>query len=192
MATVIRAMNPVQLDAGAPTQPSHSATKQYVDANAAAGPPTGTIMAYAGSTAPAGWLMCNNLPVSRTTYAGLFAVIGTTYGAGDGSTTFNVPDLRGRAVAGLDNMGGAANANRVPWTNALGTAGGAHAHQLAISEMPSHTHTVSGSNTMADWTAGGAYKTIPNIATQTTSAAGGGAAHNNMQPTMLLNYLIKT
>lgn len=67
-----------------------------------AGTPTGTIQAYAGSTAPAGYLVADGSAVSRTTYAALFAVIGTTYGAGDGSTTFNLPDLRGRAAVGLN------------------------------------------------------------------------------------------
>src|SRR5258706_233373 len=68
--------------------------------------PTGTVIAYAGATQPGGWLFCNHVPVSRSTYAALFAVIGTTYGVGDGSMTFNVPDLRGRVAAGLDNLGG--------------------------------------------------------------------------------------
>ncbi len=70
------------------------------------GPPAGFVEAYAGSTAPAGWLKCNGAAVSRTTYANLFAAIGTTYGAGDGSTTFNVPDLRGEFVRGWDDSRG--------------------------------------------------------------------------------------
>ena len=68
--------------------------------------PTGVMVDYAGATAPAGWLLCYGQPVSRVTYAALFAAIGTTYGAGDGSTTFNVPDLRGAVAAGASNMGG--------------------------------------------------------------------------------------
>jgi microcystin-dependent protein len=73
---------------------------------------TGTVLDFAGSAAPSGWMMCYGQAVSRTTYTALFAAIGTTYGAGDGATTFNLPDLRGRIAAGADNMGGAA-ANRV-------------------------------------------------------------------------------
>ena len=61
---------------------------------------TGFIQMYAGSTAPIGWLMCDGSAVSRTTYADLFDVIGTDYGSGDGSTTFNLPDLRGRVAVG--------------------------------------------------------------------------------------------
>ena len=67
---------------------------------------TGEVVPFAGSTAPAGALFCYGQTVSRTTYAGLFAVIGTTYGVGDGSTTFNLPDLRGRVAAGKSDMGG--------------------------------------------------------------------------------------
>lgn len=72
------------------------------------GTPPGAMMAYAGATAPAGWLLCYGQAVSRTTYSALFAVIGTAYGAGDGSSTFSLPDLRGRVPAGRDNMGGSA------------------------------------------------------------------------------------
>ncbi|MDT9105773.1 phage tail protein, partial [Escherichia coli] len=78
---------------------------------------TGTVLDFAGTTAPNGWLMCYGQAVSRTTYPNLFAAVGTTFGAGDGATTFNLPDARGRAVIGKDDMGGAA-ANRVT------TAGG--------------------------------------------------------------------
>lgn len=76
------------------------------------GVPTGSMMAYAGSSAPSGWLLCAGQAVSRTTYAALFSAISTAYGAGDGSTTFNLPDLRGRIPAGKDDMNGTA-ANRL-------------------------------------------------------------------------------
>lgn len=64
------------------------------------GAPTGSVMPYAGSTAPTGWLICDGSAISRTTYADLFAVIGTTYGAGDGSTTFKLPDFTDRVIQG--------------------------------------------------------------------------------------------
>ena len=65
-------------------------------------PPTGAVSAFAGSAAPTGWLLCDGSDVSRTTYSDLFAVVGTTYGAGDGSTTFGLPNLEGRVPVGLD------------------------------------------------------------------------------------------
>lgn len=112
--------------------------------------PTGTVVAFAGSAAPSGWLLCDggSTGVLRTTYSALFAVIGTTYGAGDGSTTFNVPDLRGRVAAGRDNMGGTA-ANRMTvgvsgiTGTGLGQAGGnenLHNHNHA---QTNHSHTQS-------------------------------------------------
>jgi microcystin-dependent protein len=101
--------------------------------------PAGTISAHSAATAPAGWLLCYGQAVSRTTYAGLFAAISTTYGAGNGSTTFNVPDMRGVRPAGLDNMGGTA-AGRLGSATARGALqGGQYMHQ--------HTHTYSGSGT---------------------------------------------
>lgn len=110
--------------------------------------PIGTILDYAGSSAPSYFLLCHGQAASRTTYAALFAVIGITYGAGDSTTTFNLPDCRGRVVAGKDNMGGT-SANRL--TNqsggldgdTLGDTGGAETVTLTSSQMPSHTHTFS-------------------------------------------------
>ena len=107
--------------------------------------PAGTVNTYAGSTAPTGWLLAYGQAVSRTTYADLYAIVGTTYGAGDASTTFNLPDLRGRVPAGLDNMGGSA-ASRLTSTvltasNTLGATGGTQTHTMTSAEMPSHTHT---------------------------------------------------
>lgn len=125
---------------------------------AAGGVPTNTqgiigeVRAFAGpdSALPSLWYLCYGQPVSRTTFASLFAVIGTTWGIGDGTTTFNLPDLRGRGVFGKDDMGGSA-ANRV--TNAvsgitgttLGVTGGNQAltsHTHAVTD-PTHTHTVT-------------------------------------------------
>ena len=63
---------------------------------------TGSITMYAGTTAPDGWLICDGSAISRTDYADLFSVIGTTYGTGDGSTTFNIPNLKGRVPVGLN------------------------------------------------------------------------------------------
>ena len=92
--------------------------------------PAGIVMPFAGSVAPEGYLLCDGSAVSRSTYSDLFTAIGTTYGAGDGSTTFNVPDLSGRVVLGVSQ------------SHALGTSGGEAAHTLTENELPAHTHTV--------------------------------------------------
>ena len=92
--------------------------------------PAGIVMPFAGSTAPQGYLFCDGSAVSRTDYADLFTAIGTTYGAGDESTTFNLPDLSGRVVLGVSQ------------SHALGTSGGEAAHTLTEQELPAHTHTV--------------------------------------------------
>lgn len=94
------------------------------------------------NVAPAGWLICFGQAVSRTTFAALFAAIGVTFGAGDGSTTFNLPDARGRGLIGLDNLGGVA-AGRLPAALALGWAGGDATHLLATPEMPLHGHNIN-------------------------------------------------
>lgn len=154
--------------------------------------PAGTVAGFAGSAAPVGWLLCAGQAISRTTYSVLFTAIGTTYGAGDGSTTFNLPDLRGRVVAGKDNMGGTA-ASRLTSPVAgstLGAAGGAQSHTLSQAEMPAHTHTYDRATAGAEFANGGAWGT--GSANGTTSSAGSGAAHNNVQPTLVLNYIIKT
>src|SRR5690348_9602357 len=109
--------------------------------------PSGVVVPFAGSSAPAGWLLCYGQAVSRTTYAALFTVIGTVFGSGDGSTTFNVPDLRGRAAFGVDNMGGTA-ASRITSGGSgiagttLGATGGAETVTLSSAQMPNHTHSV--------------------------------------------------
>lgn len=94
---------------------------------------TGTIVAFVAATPPAGWLLCDGSAVSRTTYAALFAVLGTSRGAGDGSTTFNLPNLRGKTIVGVD-----------PSDTDLDTAGkqfGAKNVTLLQTQMPQHYHT---------------------------------------------------
>jgi len=104
--------------------------------------PEGTVQPYSGSTAPTGWLLCAGQTLNSITspeYAPLFSVIGTTYG-GTGASSFIIPDLRGRTVAGRDNMNGTA-ANRLSLLlsgSTLGAAGGTETHTLTTTEMPSH------------------------------------------------------
>ena len=111
---------------------------------AGGGVPTGSLMDFAGSAEPDGWVFCDGASydsVADPAYAGLYAVIGTTYG-GSGASAFNVPDFRGRVSIGKDNLGGT-SANRITHANAdtLGGAGGTETHTLSSAEMPSHTHT---------------------------------------------------
>lgn len=219
----------------------------------------GTITSFAGSDAPTGWLLCYGQAVSRATYAALFTAIGTTYGAGDGSTTFVLPDMRGRVPGGKDDMGGTAagrlsvtltgtrsstangnitglsstaglsigmraigtgvgaNAVITAITSAtavtlsvnntatgsgsirfavvdgatLGAVGGSHVHALGIEQIPSHSHNYSnlGGSGGSSYSPGGESSAIEPY---TTSSVGGGQAHPNVQPTIILNWVIKT
>ena len=99
--------------------------------------PTGTILDFGGAAAPTGYSLCDGAALSRADDANLFAVIGTTFGAGDGSSTFNVPDFRRRVAVGAGGTGTTELAATV------GSAGGSETHQLATSEMPSHSHSVA-------------------------------------------------
>ena len=149
---------------------------------------TGSITIYAGSTAPTGYLLCDGSAVSRSTYSDLFDIIGTTYGTGDGSTTFNLPNLKGKVVVGQDS-------NDTDF-DTLGETGGEKTHTLITEEIPSHSHdglkniqyVYTGSGTNG---AGVALNTGTNDARITTYNAGGGQAHNNLQPYIVLNYIIK-
>lgn len=152
------------------------------------GSPTGSISMFAGSSAPTGYLLCDGSAVSRTTYADLFTVIGTTYGTGDGSTTFNLPNLKGRVPVGRD-------ANDTSF-DVLGETGGEKSHKLVVSEMPKHTHRLScqrGTPGNSSWdyaqpgTGWNASAWNPNP----TEPIGGDGYHNNLQPYIVLNYIIK-
>ena len=137
-----------------------------------------------------GWLECNGQVVSRTTYSGLFDAIGEVYGAGDGSTTFQLPDLRGRVI-------GAAGAGADLTARAVGGTIGAETHTLAESEIPEHTHEQDAATTYSDGngagqaTAGSSSAIKADTSPRSTGSYGGGEAHNNMQPTIWARYLIK-
>lgn len=164
-----------------------------------AGAPVGSVVAFAGTAAPTDWLLCYGQAVSRTTYAALFAVISTTYGVGDGSTTFNLPDLRGRVVAGQDDMGGV-SADRLTDQSGgldgdvLGDTGGAETHTLLTAETPAHTHA-EGFLSDGQQALGALGNNAGNQGASgdtNTGSTGGDGAHNNVQPTIILNYIIKT
>lgn len=164
--------------------------KPYVvEAVQATGVPTGTVLDFAGTTAPAGYLLCQGQAVSRATYANLFTVIGTTWGAGDGTTTFNIPDFRRRVAVG---SGGTATATL---GNAIGNIGGEEDHALTTSEIPSHTHSFTDTygRQSGGYRGGGGSNALEyNISSgASTNAAGGNGAHNNIQPSVVVNKIIK-
>jgi microcystin-dependent protein len=151
--------------------------------------PTGSVTAFAGSTAPANFLLCDGSAVSRTTYAELFALISTTYGVGNGTTTFNLPNLKGSVAVGRD----AAQAE----FDVLGETGGAKTVTLTTAMLPAHSHNIQRTNSAASAVAPDAsalYQTSANTgaAYTTTQSEGSGNAHNNLQPYLVLNYIIKT
>jgi len=125
--TVATSTVPVAVN-DAPTTGDHLTNKTYVDAQNAIWSPIGKVDMFAGNSAPTGWLECDGAAVSRTTYAALYAVIGTVWGAGDGSTTFNVPDLRGEFVRGWDH-GRGIDASRA-FASAQADSIKSHAHPL--------------------------------------------------------------
>ena len=163
--------------------------------------PPGLTMEYYGSAAPEGFLLCEGQAVSRTVYAKLFAAIGTQHGAGDGTTTFNLPDHRGRVGVGKSTE---------TEFNTLGKKGGEKGHILTVAEIAAHTHPqkphdhgimsgiywtqilfqVTGTYNSAIMGQGGT--TQRNMQTTAVNeATGGGGAHNNIQPYISCNQVIK-
>ena len=148
--------------------------------------PIGSITAYGKETAPANWLICDGSAVSRTSYADLFAVIGTKYGEGDGSTTFNLPNLKGRVPVGLD--GGDTDFNEI------GKTGGEKTHILTTDEMPKHSHRgtfLKDTNITTAYNVG--YRVSPSSETPTdfNDSRGNNQPHNNLQPYEVSNFIIK-
>jgi microcystin-dependent protein len=172
----------------------NSANKKLIPKNIM---PIGAMIEWSTDTAPAHWVLCYGQAINRTTYADLFAVVSTTYGVGDGSTTFNVPDLRGRTPIGTDDMGGSA-ASRITSASTnganavtLGGVGGAETHTLSAAETPVLTARSLASS--------GGGTTAIGIARSTTAATvtdenlvniSGGGAHSNTQPWIALSYII--
>lgn len=184
-----------------------------------AGVPVGCIMDFAGSSAPAGWLVCGGQSLQRADYLELFGVIGTTYGSASG-LAFNLPDLRGRVSAGRDfdasgTAGRLTSATMTPNGTSLGATGGAQTVTLTTDQLAAHGHAFAATtssdgvhshttDTAAGQGASGfdfAAQATPGSTSSagahthtvsgTTSNAGGGSAHANVQPTILMNKIIR-
>ena len=172
-------------DLGGGVLPEYGSTTDYI---------AGKVFAFAGNLVPAGCLLCDGSEVSRSEYWELFSVIGTLYGAGDGSTTFNLPNIESRTVIGeSDNY-------------TLGTTGGEETHKLTAEEAPEHWHSMShilgaAGGVAGDGTIlqkgyiGSQYSNIvekENSWRYTTDVQGGNQPHNNMQPYIVMRYFITT
>src|SRR6056300_1258966 len=111
------------------------------------GIPTATIVPWSDSSVPSGFLECNGAEVSRTTYADLFAIVGTTYGSGNGSTTFDLPDLQDNVAVGKSGTKNLASTGGANTVSSTGNVGGATANAtLSVSQLASHSHTTSRNN----------------------------------------------
>lgn len=174
--------------------------------------PIGSVINFAGLQAPYGWMLCYGQAISRTQYASLFSVIGAEFGQGDGATTFNIPDCRGRVSAGKDDMGGG-NSGRLSVfgiaARLMGGAFGAATHFLTWGQMPKHNHNLNDPGHFHGGVQNGTQSTGRSTATDqppavfsygntqsavtgiTMGIAGNDEQHNNTQPTIIFNTIIK-
>lgn len=183
------------------------------------GVPVGSISYYPGLIAPSKWFVCDGAAVSRATYSSLFEVIGTTYGEGDGSTTFNLPNAQENIIAGNGLMGGV-SANRLTGRpggingNILGAKGGERDHTLLSTEVPAFSGTTSEGGAHSHPSQSGVLRRTGSLTVATTGSknmtsksvgetneagahfhtitvnSGGGGAHSNLQPYIVLNTII--
>jgi len=155
--------------------------------------PVGRIEAFAGSTPPAGWLLCDGTAVSRSTYAQLFALIGTTYGAGNGSSTFNLPNAKGRVLVGRDTA--------QTEFNSLGKTGGAKTHAHPLSDAGQAQVATGGSGIFqrevptttwtANWRVSGTQAGSSVTRSNAAALAGDTDDASSLPPYLTVNYIIR-
>ncbi len=170
------------------------------------GIPTATIVPWSSASVPTGFLECNGQAVSRSTYSALFAIVGTTYGAGDGSSTFLVPDLQDNVAVGKSNnkaLGSTAGANTVTST---GNVGGSTANAtLSTAQLASHSHTTPTVSPTSPGSSARISASGPAQSAQPTNSTGSGSGHSHnmsatfsgdatsvLQPYLTIIYIIKT
>lgn len=147
--------------------------------------PIGSIVPYGSRFAPTNWLVCDGSAISRTTYSELFAIIGTSFGSGDGTTTFNLPNLKGKVPVGYNSSDSD--------FDTMGETGGEKTHTLTVDEMPAHNHGIyrSGGQTAGYGSMFQNSSTQSEVTNNVITNKGGGQAHNNLQPYQVVCYIIK-
>jgi microcystin-dependent protein len=166
--------------------------------------PTGGMMMWGTASAPTGYLLCNGAAVSRSTYSALFAVLGTTYGSGDGSTTFNVPDFRDRFPVGAgttysaNSTGGSANATLVSHTHTATSTDAGHTHNIQVSNLSGASVDDRLAGSGADYgianvnDSGTNVKSSTASITTTISTEGSSGTNANLPPYLGVYFIIKT
>ena len=169
------------------------------------GIPTATIVPWSSASVPSGFLECNGAAVSRTTYADLFAIVSTTYGAGDGSTTFNVPDLQDNVAVGKSNNKALASTGGANTVTSTGNVGGSTANaSLSTPQLASHSHSSgNATNAIVSQSPGFPGRRAATPGNTGGAGSGGGHSHNMsanfsgdatsvVQPYLTVIYIIKT
>ena len=168
------------------------------------GIPTATIVPWSSSSVPSGFLECDGSAVSRSTYSALFAIVGTTYGSGDGASTFNLPDLQDNVAVGKSNNKALASSGGANTVQSTGNVGGSTANAtLSTAQLASHSHTTGQAGGGPG--GGGTQMNIHRGSQAQTSSVGSGGGHSHnmsatftgdstsvLQPYLTIIYIIKT
>ena len=170
------------------------------------GIPTATIVPWSSASVPSGFLECNGAAVSRSTYSALFAIIGTTYGAGDGSSTFNVPDLQDNVAVGKSGTKALASTGGANTVTSTGNVGGSTANAtLTTAQLASHSHTSANGSSSFNNNPQGGFQGTATTPGGNTGSTGSGTGHSHnmsatftgdatsvVQPYLTVIYIIKT